>query len=67
MQEGEEPPEAEGEGGEGEGAGEDQPAPTEAIPEPALRYCYSIALLAGEGVKIDELQVWPHLACHHDG
>ena len=25
--------------------------------EPAVRYCYSIALLAGEGVKIEELQV----------
>ena len=46
----------EGEGGEGEGEGEQQVI-IEADPEPALRYCYSIALLAGEGVKIDQLQV----------
>jgi hypothetical protein len=49
----------EGEGGEegGEG-GEEGAAPVDTAPkEPELRYCYAIALLAGEGVKMEELQV----------
>lgn len=43
------------EGGEGEET--EQRAEETAPAEPALSYCYSIALLAGEGVKIDQIQV----------
>lgn len=53
---GEEEPamEGEGEAPPGQDAG--------ASKEPSLPYCYSIALLAGEGVKMTDLQVCMHAA-----
>ena len=50
-----EPPE-EG-GGEEEVEGEGVVPSDETPKVPSLRYCYSIALLAGEGVKLDDLKV----------
>ena len=50
---GEEEPPLEGEAGEEAPPEEDGGAPK----EPSLPHCYSIAGLAGEGVKIEELQV----------
>ena len=45
--------------GEGEAASEVEGGCVagNASKKPAVRYCYSIALLAGEGVKIEQLQV----------
>ena len=46
-----------------EGGGEEEVEGGEVVPAdntpkvPSLRYCYSIALLAGEGVKLDDLKV----------
>jgi hypothetical protein len=40
-----------------EGEEPEKPVEETAPAEPALSYCYAIALLAGEGVKIDQIQV----------